>query len=269
MSTASKTVPPGGKEWMKLINQWREEEYSLSPMSWQDVLVLEAEDGESKRRYTVEKALKYKGSWAERWFASGQTDYSPYSEIDYVFSTMFCHFHITRRNVRMAIDDIVKSDVGSELLISDYGGTIFTAMETAYLLPDSIVSMFNYPGPQIDFAKWVLKMDRFDGVNIETRDADMKVPQSDVVFAFETFEHIQSPEKTFEDIVRSANPKLFYFANLFCYPAYGHHIPITINGANHTNRVSANKAWRKALSAMGKPPRKIKGFNSRLWVSYG
>ena len=260
---------PNKKEWLGLINRWRNETMFLHSWSWEDVLYREGEDGLTRKGYTVEKALAHTGSWTEKWFSSGQTDYSAYTDPDYLFALMFCHFHTTRANIKLAAKDISENVSASNLVgatILDYGGTIFTAVEAASLFSDIGIIIDNVPGPQFDFARWFLKNSTVKYENIFIVDEREEIPLVDFVFAFETFEHIQEPEKRFIQIAKEAFPSRFYFANSFCYPAHGHHIPITIGGVEHMNKMSANRAWRLELMLHGYIPEKVEGFNSRLWV---
>jgi hypothetical protein len=246
---------------------------------------------------TIEQAIlpENEGTWPGIWFKSGQTDYTVYGRYDYVYSLLFGR-QISGGSIRIISDHIgsMKWSLFSKPTIFDWGGSIFTTHDLLCNLEDKIdhVVMVNLPTPQVEFAKWFIKriiesvidpeidlilygamsvgdearmlpfIEREYGVN--EVDAEGSRP---IVVMSELLEHIQSPEILVSNLV-TAGVKHFYFASSFCTPAYGHHIPITIDGAQYETPRQSNKAWKIAAERLGIKLTKLAGWNSRVYYGY-
>lgn len=266
------------RQWLTIINKFMALN-SRTSLTWKEVLKLEGGYGQEKIK-TIEDALKpeNEGTWPGIWFRSNQTDYSVYNRYDYIQSLLFGRM-ISSGTIKMVVDDLMNRSLWTpRFILIDWGGSAFTAKD----LLDSDVPIrrlftVNFRGPQMDFADWYFREEAFsprwfreyEDV-LESREAlnyRMRDQEEEPTWLFsEVLEHVKSPLDYWDNLCKEFDIKDAYIANSFCTPAYGHHIPVIMDGKEcHTVRI-ANKAWRKGMEERGYTLRKIKGWNSRLWL---
>lgn len=258
------------KQWIKLIGGWMGEN-GRATLAWKDVLGLEGGYGADKIK-SVEDAKKpeNEGTWPGIWFQSDQKDFSVYKRYDYVYSLLF------GRTISAGSFAIVAKDLAEKhqraISVVDWGGTIFTAVELLDKLPKgSRVEIVNLPSPQVEFAKWARDKLEIDSELLvvategEILEPDESLHEGPIVLS-ETLEHIQEPVAYIVDTIgRVAWLNDIYTASSFCTPAYGHPIPININGvACHTPR-QANKQFKHSMELLGFSGTRLPGWNSRVW----
>jgi len=265
------------KDWHKLIDEFMGL-HSRSVLDWDAVLGLEGGYGQEKIK-SIEDAIKpeNEGTWPYIWFKSEQTDFSVYNRWDYIYSLLFGR-QISGGTIKMVIDDLLNRSLWtSKFVVVDWGGSAFTAQDLLDSdVPISRLYTVNFEGPQMDFANWYFRKktsskrwhrfyeDDPDPYSLGyLRGASEK---NYVVWLFsEMLEHVKNPLEYWDLLDDLFNIKDAYIANSFCSPAYGHHVPIIMDGKEcHTVRI-ANKAWREGMEKRGYTLTKMKGWNSRLW----
>jgi len=264
------------RAWMKKIDEFLIMN-GRATLDWSTVLGLEGGYGKSKIK-TVKDALdkRNEGTWPYIWFSSGQTDYSVYGRYDYLYSLLFGR-QISANTIALTIKTLEAER--EEVNLIDWGGTIFTALDLVLSPAIRTVTIVNYDGPQLDFARWILGQPQFerylDYVFVLGEDYVFRVPgrlriiarqKIGTVFLFsEVLEHLKKVTVYWDRVDDTFGIDRAFVANSFCTPAYGHHVPIIIDGQTYSTVRTANKAWRKAMEERGYRLRKVEGWNSRLW----
>ena len=240
----------GKKFWMKEVDEWMFEK-GQPTMNWFEIV--RAEGGYGKD-FSEDKELDL-FTHPGRWFGSGQTDFDLYSEYGYVYSLLFGALQISGQVYR----DFAQRSLGKA--INDVGGSIFTA---AILLKYGIeaVNISNVSdSPQLEFAQHIIK--KFDlpvSVGSERPDAGCILS--------EYLEHFYEPTVELERVLDAVKPKsAVALSSSFCMPAYGHFIPIFINGAEHATPRAANKAFINYIEAKGWPLARIGLFNKGYLIT--
>lgn len=258
------------REWLRLIDRYMGECHRAS-LDWNTVMELEGGYGQHKIK-SVAEAMEPKnsGTWPGIWFQSKQTDYTVYRRFDYIYSLLFGR-QISGGTIKMVIEELKDR---KDYVLVDWGGTVFTAEDLLGALP-YITRLYtiNFQGPQMYFALWF-----YNEIQLDPRwhwgyEDDMKPHVhnyiSDLdkgVWLFsETLEHIEKPLEYWDLLDTSYGIEEAYVANSFCTPAYGHHIPINMDGRECVTVRTANKAWRQGMEKRGYTLRKVEGWNSRLW----
>lgn len=265
------------KDWHKLIDEFMGL-HSRSTLDWDAVLGLEGGYGQEKIK-NIEDAIKpeNEGTWPYIWFKSDQKDYSVYNRYDYIYSLLFGR-QISGGTIKMVIDDLLNRSLWTpKFMLIDWGGSAFTAKD---LLdgdaPIKGVYTVNFKGPQMDFAMWYFTEkvptsrwfagfeDGLDSRHMIRK--TLEVVELPIVWLFsEVLEHVKSPLEYWDNLCAEFDINDAYIANSFCTPAYGHHVPIIMDGKEcHTVRI-ANKAWREGMKKRGYILRKMEGWNSRLF----
>jgi len=248
-------------------------------LGWKSVLGLEGGYGENKIKSIDDAMLsENEGTWPGIWFQSGQKDYSVYSRYDYIYSLLFGR-QISAGTIKMVIDDLTNRGLWTpKFVLIDWGGTAFTAKDLLGSdIPISALWTINFKGPQTDFALWYFRKETFTPRwflgyedSLESRTllrGGLRLREEPKIWLFsEVLEHIKSPLDYWDNLCAEFDIKEAYIANSFCTPAYGHHIPIIMDGKECYTVRTANKAWRKGMEERGYILRKMKGWNSRLWL---
>ncbi len=256
---------------MKLIDQWMGEEHH-STIPWKDVLRLEGGYGSDKIS-SVADAMKpeNEGTWPGIWFRSHQTDFSVYNRHDYVYSLLFGRM-ISKGTISV-VGKYLAARTSEPVQLNDWGGTIFTAIDMLELLPvGSRINMINFRSPQMAFAEWVIETFKLEE-SIKLLDENWPYlggnPYdliSGPVLLSETLEHCEKPFDYIGDHILTVMHGVELFtANSFCTPAYGHFIPVIINGKMYHTTRTANKAFREEMEKIGFVGAKLPGWNSRAW----
>lgn len=265
------------RQWLTLINKYMGLN-GRATLDWKAVLGLEGGYGENKIKTVADAMLpENEGTWPGIWFQSGQKDYSVYNRYDYIYSLLFGK-QISAGTIKMVIDDLVNRSLWTpKFILIDWGGSAFTAKDLLDSgAPISTLCTVNFRGPQMDFARWYFREERLvprwtfrydDELDSRTalRESLQSRSTAKVWLFSEVLEHVKSPLEYWDNLCAEFNIQDAYIANSFCTPAYGHHIPVIMDGKEcHTVRI-ANKAWRKGMEERGYTLRKMKGWNSRLW----
>lgn len=259
------------RRWMKLIDEWMGEQHHAT-MPWKDVLRMEGGYGGTKIK-SVADAMKpeNEGTWPNIWFRSHQTDFSVYRRHDYVYSLLFGRM-ISKGTISV-VGQYLANRADKPVRLNDWGGTIFTAIDMLELLPvGSRINMVNLRSPQMDFAAWIIeKFALSESIHLLAEDH----PYSDgyhydliagPVLLSETLEHCLEPFGYLLNPVLIMMYGLEIFtANSFCTPAYGHFIPVIIDGKSYATTRTANKAFREKMEGIGFVGTKLPGWNSRAW----
>jgi len=256
------------KDWLKLIDEYMGS-VRRATLDWNSVMQLEGGYGQYKIK-SVKEAMESKnsGTWPGIWFQSGQTNYTVYRRFDYIYSLLFGR-QISAGTIKMVIDELRDEDK----VLVDWGGTVFTAEDLLGALPHLVrLYTINFEGPQMYFALWFYNERQSEPRwhwGYENSMADHVsdyLKENKAVWLFsETLEHIKEPLKYWDELDDVFGIDEAYVANSFCTPAYGHHIPIIMDGVECATVRTANKAWRQGMERRGYELRKVEGWNSRLW----
>jgi hypothetical protein len=257
------------KEWLKLIDQYMGE-VRRPALEWRTVMQLEGGYGQDKIK-SVAEALEPKnaGTWPGMWFQSKQADYSVYKRYDYIYSLLFGR-QISAGTIKMVIEEL--KDRESYHLI-DWGGSVFTADDLLRALRNIVrLWTINFSGPQMYFALWYFNEQHLDHRwhwayedDFDPLKQVLIVDAKKIWLFSETLEHIKAPLEYWDNLDDAFGIDEAYVANSFCTPAYGHHIPINMDGRQCATVRTANKAWRLGMESRGYKLRKVEGWNSRLW----
>lgn len=275
------------KQWMKAIDTWMGQE-RYATQDWATTVALEGGYGKTKIK-SVEEAMQpeAEGTWPGIWFQSHQTDYTVYARHNYVYSLLFGRL-ISGGSIRIIADHIPTLGLRQPVLF-DWGGSIFTSHDLWCYLEGKIdhIVMVNLESPQIKFAKWWLTgladclrlahvVDGEDspflygGISVldEGRAPealpDLYPDEKPIVIFSEVLEHLQECQETILAL-KLLGIKHFYFASSFCTPAYGHHIPILIDGQNCFTPRQANARFKETMAYHGITLTKVPGWNSRVY----
>lgn len=223
---------------------WNERERPL--LTWMEVILRDGGIGDF--RITDHDTMKlWDWSAPHRWFIKGdQADYDFYSDPSYVYAVLFCHVMVTRRTLAAEARDIVLlGEKATPVFLA--GGTIWEAYDLIRRGVEQ-VTISNYPTPQVDFYRFVcssLGLDyRITFVN------ETAVPNSgDILIANEYLEHFQEPITEFERLAVNG-PKIVYHRSSFCALAYGHPIPVRIQGVDAYEGKSADGLFDSYLASL-------------------
>lgn len=98
-------------------------------------------------------------------------------------------------------------------------------------------------------------------------DSFKNLGKSDLVFAFEYFEHIEKPIEHLDEIVSSNRPKFLIFANGFNGRAIGHFNTYTHNGKEYDNK-TMSRMFLKRLKELNYTKLNTKIWNNRPAVYF-
>lgn len=244
------------KQWMEAIAQWLAARGTpdLIINDWDEVVALEGGSGKTFFNHVSEAETK-PNSYPGRWFLSGQTDFSVYNEPRYLYSLLFGMLVVSGS----VMSTIGKREAGNRII--DVGGSVFTAYR---LLQRGVtaVDITNFEGPQTEFATFASTKFKLS-VNVHW--ATPSLGFGDVFVLSEYLEHFRDVDTELERLV-TFRPTRIYESSSFCMPAYGHFIPIKINGVDHTSSRTARKALHQKMASLGYVGELVPCFNRSFYV---
>lgn len=216
--------------------------------------------------------------WLEvRWYeslAKGIPDYSIYGDEYYFTDTWTCWLKYSRHYLRRILADgsldgtrSIYSAISHCKSVVDLGcGVGYTTSALCQMFNGRTYG-YNIEGTvQWKFCKMLAARHGFSMVSRFDQ-----VPQCDVIFASEYFEHLEAPINELQDIVARWNPKVFLIANSFNTQSIGHFLVYrhdTAEGQHLFKQESANRLFNTALQGLGYRLVKTKLWNYKpaLWV---
>lgn len=233
------------EDWMDAINDWFRVIEQPDGWTWE---MVEKTEGDDHRR-TVNQVLRMPDTTHYRWFASGQMWTQFYDTPEYLFSLLYCFDRISRP----VYQAIAQCERGGEVV--DVGGSIMSAFE---MLDRGVkrVYMTNFDdSPQVEFARYFI-------ANAGIRDDEITiVPHNDFprglpIITCEYLEHFPIVDIEVDRLLTWSPPR-WYDKNAFCMAAYGHYIPITIDGTRHSVTSGARDAFVRYMRTHDYHPRRI------------
>jgi len=157
-----------------------------------------------------------------KWYFSNCKDFSIYSNAFYFLDTWFCFLTYSRKYLsqvaKMSPALTAYPRLNNINSVLDLGcGVSYTTAILKQMYPNADVTGTNMRGTeQWTFNTWMAKEYAFN------MKPDVKgLPQQDLVFASEYFEHIRNPLEHLEDVL-NLHPKVLIIANAFNTRAMGH-----------------------------------------------
>lgn len=244
------------KQWMDAIARFLTDRHLESQIitDWDEVVSNEGGMGGAFFD-NVAETTDQPDSYPGRWFLSGQTDLSIYNEPQYLYSLLFGMTVVSGA----VMSTIGKREVGNRVV--DVGGSIFTAYKLLQRGVD-YVDITNFDGYQLDFAVYASSLFH---LNVVARHPTSIFPPDSVFVVSEYLEHFRDVDAELERLVEY-RPIRIYESSSFCMPAYGHYIPIKIDGVDHTNPHSARKALYRKMLALGYEKERVPCFNRHFIV---
>lgn len=220
------------------VDNWMQTNYGYS-MPWTVFEKYEGGHGAQRCR-TIKDAMSREGSYPAIWFMSDQTDLSVYGESRYIYSLMWAAYKFSGNAYTKAFE--IWPSLKDRVII-DVGGSLFTALECLKHTNDRVY-VYNMVGtPQ---TKMITDYAYEFGLPIYVTD-DYKYAEimGDVFFFKAYLEHFKVVEEELGYWVLSdeARVKRYVFVNSFCEIAYGHYIPITIDGRQYDQQDNADEAF--------------------------
>lgn len=252
----SELVPPTLKrrEMMPIIDKWmNEHEYGIK--TWPTLVELEGGSGRNRIR-TIKEAKAKPTTFPGRWFNSRQRDMSFYSAPHYVYSLYWAATR-TSGGAYKAIGRLCEGKP-----VADVGGSIFTALVLLRMGVKN-VELYNFEdSPQTQFAQYII--DKYSLPITLEYDPDSILSRNRIGIMKAYLEHFKNVD---EEIDRWCAPLSgfdeLYISNSFCEIAYGHYIPITVNGKVCKTKKIANNEFIKLMEKRGYSREKVKYFNSK------
>lgn len=245
----------GLKFWKNEIDAWaRMNDYPV--LDWPEVC--RREGGFRETRYhTPEDAKAHPDTYPGQWYLSDQTDFSIYDRPEYVYSLLFGALNVSAQAYTLA-GKRLGEEGGGEII--DCGGTAFTAVRMLnYGATKVYVSNYG-TAPQIHFVEWFLTT--HPEFKIEIVDHD-NLPVGKNVIVSEYLEHFAQPAEEFDRITKF-EPKRIFNKSAFCTIAYGHYLPLTIDGTICRTTSAANYAFEQHVRKSGYSIEKAHIFNGRV-----
>lgn len=240
---------------LRYVDKWMID-HGYPTMMWHQIEEAEGGHGSNRLR-SIADAVKKGGSHPGRWFLSGQTDLSFYNEPAYVYSLLWATYRTSGSSYHHAAAEVKGK------AIADIGGSIFTAH---LLLKGGVehVTIYNFEdSPQVQFGQWLVKERGwpvdfcFDKEEIKRR------YRVGMMKAY--LEHFRNVDDEINSWCTGENAlHQVYVSNSFCEIAYGHYIPLQVNGADYMEKRAANKAFTNLMADLGYTKERIVFFNSRL-----
>ena len=202
------------------------------------------------------------------WYQSlekGSPDYSVYGDPNYIADIWACWVCYSRNSVKVLNHPTslktksVVSEIGDSGTIVDLGcGFGYTTLGLREIFPGSkIVGTNIETSYQFQVAKKITENHR-----IEILPDCFSLPNIDMIFASEYFEHWERPVEHLYEVVKKCRPKYFVLANGFNGTAIGH-----FNHYKHLDKVypakEMSKNFLKAMKFFGYQKMESKIWNSR------
>lgn len=177
----------------------------------------------------------------EIWVASLETslpDYSVYSHPAYVNESFVCWKQYARRYIKLLAKYITRSDsvIREEDVhdILDLGcGCAYSTVGLKAVFPNAVVTGTNLAGTlQFSIDKDVTE--NIGDCDVVDESLTTKLPNVDMVFASEFFEHLTDPIDLLKALIDTYAPKYFVFANTFTKMSIGHFTSYSYDGALYT-----------------------------------
>lgn len=217
--------------WLKEIEQWTNIQMQKNKI-WDD-------NGKIKKA-KLSEVKKYPNTYVGKWFNSNQTWTDLYYLPEYLY-LLWSDFYSASRRTYPYVGVYEKGNT-----VVDVGGSIFGAYTLLkYGAKKVLVTNFDN-SPQINFVKFIAKKFNLP-IKVISHN---KIPKKSILVCSEYFEHFKDVDKEIKRILKF-KPERMYIKNTFCYPAYGHYIPIKINGKKIDNLRLANKNFKELLTSQG------------------
>ena len=232
--------------WLKLVDAWVES-HAANKMTWQQISEKALDDG-SRKRMSLE-FVRGHNTYAGKWFGSDQTWLDLYFSHEYLYLLLFDYFQISRHTYQ----PIGFYERGNTIV--DVGGSIFSAYGLLkYGTKNVLITNFD-DSPQNQFTNFIA-----DKLNLNVRSIqNNNVPENSTMVCSEYFEHFKSVDAELDRLLKFS-PSKIYVRNSFCFPAYGHYIPIEIGGNSYTDFRRAQRAFDTVMTDRGFKLTKITRF---------
>lgn len=222
------------KQW---IDNWMRDKYHFA-WSWETIEQMEGGHGENRCR-TIADALSRPTTWPYFWFKGNQLDTNFYSEPSYIYSLFWAAHKFSSQTYKRAFHEWNLAGK----VTADIGGSLFTALECLELGATEVL-VYNLLGtPQSDI---ILDFVREFGAPIKVNnDPDFFKHYGRVFFYKAYLEHFPVVDNELDKwFGEDHTPRgSFIFDNSFCEIAYGHYIPIKVDGVLHDERSAAEAAF--------------------------
>jgi len=168
-----------------------------------------------------------------RWYQSlrdGDPDYSIYDDEDYLIEAWACWHVYSRKYLRTVSNPKslppfgIAADLDPDFVVDLGNGFGFTTAALAGIYPNAQVAGTQVAGSiQYEISEKVGASYGFDMYSGHT-------PPSDLVVAFEYFEHFQEPIAHLRQIIRASGATAIWFANTFTMMSPGHFHQYKVDG---------------------------------------
>lgn len=198
----------------------------------------------------------------EKWYSSvnsGAPDFSVYDDIYYLCDTWACWKIYSRNYLRSLLISPAFAELSHVKSIIDVGcGIGYTTNALTEMFPDADVFCTNLENTmQWDLCKHY-------GLNIFNDSKVLGI--TDMIVAFEYFEHFQDPISHLRYLVETNNPEFFLIANSFGTTSVGHFIEQDYKGSKAPSK-RFGRLFNKELRELGYIRIKTGIFNDKpsLW----
>lgn len=229
------------------VDQWMLNNF-LPRMTHEEIEAMEGGAGPRRCR-TIEDALARPGTWPHRWFSTAQQDLEFYDEHEYIYSLWWASY-----NFSLASYDLIGKRwprAISGRTVGDVGGSLFSALR---LLDHGASKVIVYNLPASSQAKIIRLFVKEYGAPIEVSGhaGDVKAKSESLVMKA-YLEHFRDVDTEIDTWIGKGEPFVgdIFTDNSFCEVAYGHYIPIIIDGEPIDDRYRAHTAFEDNMHRRG------------------
>ena len=222
------------------------------------------------RPVTMEECKEAELDQTERWYASGQTDFSIYAEeksllacASYTVKQSLVHVerptsYLRDHKFRVPVDDVVDHGCGLGL----------TTLRLGELYPRATITGTNVPGVQMSFNRFLLK--RFTPENVRFIDEKTlgryEFGQTYLI-TLEVLEHFKKPLVELRSLISLLHPVMFVESSTFTVRCTGHFNEYDFDGDLLKNK-GASVRLNKKIVSLGylRQPRIPFQYRPRIWI---
>lgn len=240
------------KIWLNLINNWMAK-YNKKGILNNEIAKKIWGTNCSFKKMDLNTVKKLKNTYAGKWFNSNQNWVELYFKNEYLYVLYFDYFS-TSRHTYPVVGVYEKGNI-----VVDVGGSIFGAYNLLKYGAKKVL-ITNYDNSfQNKFNNFIIKKFK---LNIKII-LNNKIPHNSILLCSEYFEHFKNVDIELNRLLQF-KPKRIYVKNSFCFPAYGHYIPIKIKKIEYYDSKSAQKIFQNLLISRGYNLTKIDRFFGKI-----